>query len=57
MIELSELEKVLMERDDLTVQEVKELVQECKDQIRDGEDPEDVLHELGLEPDYIIDLL
>lgn len=50
--------QVLMERDDLTEVEAQERINDCKEMIAEGEDPEEVLmDELGLEPDYIFDLL
>lgn len=51
--------KVLMERDDMSSKEAKELVMELRRRvIISGEDPEEILsNELGLEPDYIFDLI
>lgn len=55
---MTELVRVLMQRDDLTQEEAEEMVQEAKERVIDGEDPEEVLlEELELEPDYIFDLL
>ena len=55
---MTELERVMMRRDDLTLEEVREMIEEAKMLIADGDDPEDVLREeFGLEPDYIFDLL
>lgn len=34
-----------------------EAIQEMKKMVSDGEDPEEVLHDEGFEPDYIFDLL
>lgn len=53
-----ELLEVLMRRDQMTKRDALDLMKECRDRIlNDGEDPEDVLAELGLEPDYIFDLI
>lgn len=47
---------VLMERDGLGREEGLELIQEARERILEGEDPEEVLaEEFGLEPDYIFD--
>ena len=40
--------------DDTTIETI---IEEMVEQVNFGEDPEDVLHEEGLEPDYVIDLL
>lgn len=52
--------KILMERDDCTFEEALELFTEARAAFdnEEYEDPEDVLQDmLGLEPDYIFDLL
>ena len=54
---MTELVKVLMRRDGLTRQEAEELRQEMQERMEEGEDPEEILYEEGLEPDYIMDLL
>jgi len=52
------LKEVLMERDDLTPEEADEIISEMRVMVEDGEDPEEVLsYTVGLEPDYIFDLL
>jgi hypothetical protein len=49
---------VLMRRDNLTRSEAQEWIDEMKDMVANGEDPENILHdECGLEPDYIWDIL
>ena len=49
---------ILMSRDGMTREEATELVAECKQMIYEGEDPTEVLqYELGLEPDYIFDII
>lgn len=53
----NELVKIFMERDDLTEDEAMELVEEMRQRVYEGENPEDVLYEEGLEPDYIFDLI
>jgi len=54
----NELIEVLMNRDEMTEQEaLDELALMRERVIEDFEDPEEVLYEYGLEPDYIFDLL
>ena len=55
---MSELKKVLMERDGMTPKEADEVIADAKQRVFEVEDPWDVLaEEFGLEPDYIFDLL
>ena len=55
---MSELKKALMTSQGITGQEADEIIEEMQDRVLDyGEDPEEVLHEEGLEPDYVFDLL
>lgn len=54
---MTELEKVLIERDGLTPSEAREQVREMRKQVQDGEDPEEILQDIGLEPDYLLDLI
>jgi hypothetical protein len=50
--------EILMRRDGLSKQEAELSVQEARQRVTEGEDPEEVLQdEFGLEPDYIFDLL
>jgi polyhydroxyalkanoate synthesis regulator phasin len=50
--------KALMEGQDLTKEEAKSLILEMKQRIyNDNEDPEEVLYEEGLEPDYVFELI
>jgi len=52
------LKQILIKRDNLTPAEAEELIQEARERVHEGEDPENILHnEFGLEPDYIFDLL
>lgn len=48
--------KVFMNRDDMEYPEALDLWQEMSQACRNGEDPEEVLYENGLEPDYIFAL-
>ena len=57
-IRLTELHRVLMRRDEMSADEADELIQEARERVEDGEDPEEILHdEFKLEPDYVFDLL
>jgi hypothetical protein len=40
-----------------SLSEALETIARMKEDVDNGCDPEDVLHEEGLEPDYVIDLL
>jgi hypothetical protein len=55
------LKQVLMRRDGLTDLEADDLIDEVREMMlvamEEGEDPEEVLmDELGLEPDYLLDI-
>ncbi len=39
------------------LQEALEIVAEMKERVSEGEDPDEVLRDYGLEPDYFLDLL
>jgi hypothetical protein len=55
---MTELKRILMERDELSSKEADELISQARQMILDGEDAEEVLYEeFGLEPDYLFDLL
>lgn len=51
------LVKTLMRRDGLSRDEALELVEELRADVLAGVDPEEALYSVGLEPDYILDLL
>lgn len=51
------LVRIFMRRDKLTRTEAVGLVKEMRERVSAGEDPEDVLYDECLEPDYIFDLL
>ena len=55
---MSQLKKILMRRDELSSQEADDLIADMKRQVMSGIDPEEVLYnEVGLEPDYIFDIM
>jgi predicted nucleic acid-binding protein len=50
--------QVLMRRDGMTRDDAQELIDEAKERVAAGDDPEEVVQEeFGLEPDYFWDLL
>lgn len=57
MAKVTELEQIFMDRDGMTAAEARELRQEMMQRVWDGEDPEEILYEEGLEPDYVFDIL
>ncbi|KKK66198.1 hypothetical protein LCGC14_2966530 [marine sediment metagenome] len=54
---MTELKKVLMKRDEMTEEEADEYIEEMQERIFEGESPDEVLRNIGLEPDYIFDLI
>ena len=50
--------QTLMFREDMSEEQANQILQESRSRIWDNlEDPGDVLYDLGLEPDYIWDLV
>lgn len=41
----------------LSLEDIKQSIQMMVDDVNNGANPEDVLEEYGLEPDYVMDLL
>ena len=55
---MTELQKILMERDGFSYEEARRAVKEARERVYAGEDPEELLYEeFGLEPDYMEDLV
>jgi hypothetical protein len=52
-----DLIKTLMRRDGLSRDEALELVDELRADVLAGMDPEEALYSVGLEPDYVFDLI
>lgn len=51
------IKSVLMNRDKMSEADADELISDMKEQVLNGADPEEVLHdEVGLEPDYLWEL-
>ena len=50
--------EVLMRRDELSREEAQDMIDEAKELVRNGANPESICRtEFGLEPDYMWDLL
>lgn len=55
---MESIKQVLMRRDGMSADEADDCINEAKERIAAGEDPEEILaEEFGLEPDYFWDLL
>lgn len=54
---MSELKDVLMSRDGYSSAEADDIISEMQEQVWEGEDPEELLYDIGLEPDYVFDIL
>lgn len=54
---MTELVRVLINRDGISKKEAQDIRKEMMQRVWDGEDPEEVLYEEGLEPDYVFDIL
>ena len=52
------IKQILMRRDGMSAEDADELIEEAKEAVIEGQDPEEVCAEyFGLEPDYIWELL
>ncbi len=40
-----------------TIEEARQIIAEMRDAVLEGEDPEELLWDYGLEPDYVFDIL
>lgn len=49
--------EALMNSQDIDESTAKEIIREMADRVLEGEDPEELLSDEGLEPDYVFDLL
>jgi hypothetical protein len=55
---MSELKRILIERDGLSDQEANALISEARSRVLEGENAEEILeYDFGVEPDYIFDIL
>lgn len=51
------LHEALMTGRNMSAEEATDTIQEMKKRFWEGEDPEEILHEYGFEPDYIFDII
>lgn len=51
------VERILMRRDGESREDAHDIWLDLCKQVQDGANPEDVLYEVGLEPDYIFDIM
>ena len=52
------LEQALLNNESAeTLEEARQIIEEMRDAIMEGEDPEEILGDYGLEPDYVFDIL
>jgi hypothetical protein len=51
------LKEALINGQDMSASEADEAIAEMRERILEGENPEEVLFDMGLEPDYIFDLI
>lgn len=54
---MKSLLETIMETDDLSKEDAQEIINDMNERMHEGEDPEELLYEIGLEPDYVLDLL
>tara|TARA_Y100000385_G_C12723462_1_gene479659 strand:- start:290 stop:454 length:165 start_codon:yes stop_codon:yes gene_type:complete len=54
---MKKLVQILVERDSYSKEDAIQEVEEMKERVLHGENPEEILYEIGLEPDYIFELL
>lgn len=48
---------ILMRSQHMTQREARDLFEDMRQRVRAGDDPEEVLHEEGIEPDFVDQLL
>ena len=53
----TELHVAIMSRREISLEEANEIVDEMRDRVQNGENPEYVLFEEGFEPDYFFDII
>lgn len=54
---MTELEKVLVDSGGYSAAEAHEIQIEMANRVLEGENPEEVLYDYGLEPDYVFDII
>lgn len=56
-IQQETLVSIFMRRDHMTQRQARDLFEDMRNRVRGGEDPEEVLRDEGLEPDFVFQLL
>lgn len=56
-MKLESIVDIFVHRDGMLRDDAENELAEMRDRVENGEDPEEVLIEIGLEPDYIFELL
>ena len=57
-MKLTDLHKALMRKYDMTAEDANNRIEEMRQEVyEDDRDPDEVLFDEGLEPDYVMDLL
>lgn len=56
-MKLESIVDILVHRDGMLRDDAENELAEMRERVAQGEDPEEVLFEIGLEPDYIFELL
>lgn len=51
------LQEIFMRRDNMSARDALDLIEEMRQEVFEGADPEEILQEQGLEPDYIFEIL
>lgn len=54
---MNEIIRILMDRDDMEYEEACDELALMREALEDGQDPEEILYEYSLEPDYVMDLI
>ena len=54
---MSELKNALMSGQGLSADEADKAIEEMREAVYEGEDPEELLYDYGMEPDYIFDII
>jgi len=57
MARITEVHKALMSKHYWSFEEADDCVNQMKQEVEDGRNPEDVLYDEGLEPDYFFDII
>ena len=56
-MELESIVDILVQRDGMIRGDAENELADMRERVMQGEDPEEILYEIGLEPDYILDII